>query len=59
MTYFKIRTVHLAWLDMEIAKGKIFYHKSNPPVQEWVPCGACREDGASYDSMMARGTPYD
>ncbi|QPI18318.1 hypothetical protein POP15_270 [Pectobacterium phage POP15] len=53
MKYFRLKSAHLPWLEMEIAKGTIFYKHYSFATPEWVPCGAYREDGASYDSMTA------
>lgn len=53
MTYFKIRSAHLPWLEMEICKGTIFYQHYSFAIPDWVPCGAYREDGASYDRLSA------
>lgn len=54
MKYFRLKSAHRPWLEMEIAKGTIFYKHYSFATPEWVPCGAYREDGASYDSMTAR-----
>lgn len=53
MAYFRIRKAHLPWLDIEIAKGTIFYEHYSFATPEWVPCGAYREGGSSYDRLTA------
>lgn len=51
MNYFRLVTVDRCWLEMEIAKGTIFYQHYSFATPEWVPCGEYREGHASYDRM--------
>lgn len=51
MTYFLLRTVDLCWLEMEIAKGTIFYKSIT---RGMVTCGSFRDGGYSYDTLSAR-----
>lgn len=54
MTYFRLITADLCWLEMEIAKGTIFYKHYSFATPEWVPCGEFREGSKSYYSLSAR-----
>lgn len=53
MTYFKLGSAHLPWLDMEICKGTIFYQRYSFATPDWVPCGPYRGDCGSYDRLSA------
>lgn len=54
MNYFKILTVDLCWLEMEIAKGTIFYKQYSFATPDFIPCGEFRDGSSSYDRLSAR-----
>lgn len=51
MNYFRLVTVDRCWLEMEIAKGTIFYKHYGFSFPEWVPCGEYRNGVGRYDRM--------
>lgn len=55
MNYFRVVTVHRSWLEMEIAKGNIFYDTHNGfngvAGRKMISTGKYRQSWRSYDDM--------
>lgn len=54
MTYFRLKTVDLCWLEMEIPKGTLFIKGSIDELTTWTPCDEYRDRGFSYDRLTPR-----